>query len=92
MTILQVMAEDGTVTRRTETASEIAGTLAGVGVHFEQWTANQELGPDAGQDEVLAAYRKPVGRLVAVGGYPLVDVVRMRPVPGDPDWFLARHG
>jgi 1,2-dihydroxy-3-keto-5-methylthiopentene dioxygenase len=64
-------------------------------VGFERWHARAELAPGATQDEVLAAYRTDVDRLLALGGYRSADVVRMH--PDHPDRgafrtkFLAEH-
>jgi 1,2-dihydroxy-3-keto-5-methylthiopentene dioxygenase len=87
MTLLQVMPEhDGTaVLLRTAEVAEIAAQLAPFGIHLEQW-ATVPLARDAGQDEVLAAYACEVGRVCAQGPYPLVDVVRMVPEDGSPEW------
>jgi 1,2-dihydroxy-3-keto-5-methylthiopentene dioxygenase len=85
----------------TTEPTEIARVLDGVGVRFEQWAAAAPLAADAGQDEVLAAYRADVDRLCAEGGYVSVDVARLRGDPADPTWpakaaeargkFLAEH-
>ncbi|GAA4414971.1 acireductone dioxygenase [Actinokineospora soli] len=87
MTLLQVMPEDdaSTVLLRTEDLSVIAAELAPHGIVLERW-ATVPLPPDAGQDEVLAAYRSEVDRVSAEGPYPLVDVVRLVPDDTDPEW------
>ncbi|MEU8069034.1 MULTISPECIES: cupin [unclassified Micromonospora] len=87
MTLLQVMPkDDGTnVLTRTEDIAEIAAELAPHGIRLERW-ATVPLAPDAGQEEVLAAYASEVERLSAEGPYPLVDVVRMVPNDADPEW------
>lgn len=79
----------------TRDGAEIAKVLAEIGVRFERWKAAAELQPDAGQEEVLAAYGAEVTRLMQEGGYKSVDVVRVK--PGHPDRvamrqkFLAEH-
>lgn len=87
MTLLQVMpAEDAaTVLLRTEDVTEIAAELSQHGISLERWDT-VALAADAGQDEVLAAYAAEVARVSAEGPYPLVDVVRMVPDDGDPEW------
>jgi 1,2-dihydroxy-3-keto-5-methylthiopentene dioxygenase len=57
----------------------IAAELAGIGVEFERWEANRPLAPDAGQEEVLAAYRQAVDELNAKYGFQSIDVVSLRP-------------
>lgn len=66
------------VTRLSDHA-RIAARLADKGVRFERWTADRPLAPDAGQDEVLAAYPNSVARLNAEYGFQSVDVVSLRP-------------
>jgi 1,2-dihydroxy-3-keto-5-methylthiopentene dioxygenase len=87
MTLLQVMPDDDrdTVLLRTTDLDTIAGELGEYGIRLEQWPT-VELDEDAGQDEVLAAYRAEVDRVSEEGGYLLVDVVRLHPGSTDPDW------
>jgi len=73
----------------------IAEALGAVGVRFEQWTANQPIRPGASQDEVIAAYRTDIDRLMASEGYQSVDVISL--APDHPDRaalrakFLSEH-
>ncbi|HVK24727.1 MAG TPA: cupin domain-containing protein [Actinokineospora sp.] len=102
MTLLQVMPQDdsSTVLLRTRDLTEIAAQLAPFNITLAQWDT-VPLAADAGQDEVLAAYRDEVARVSAEGPYPLVDVVRLVPNDADPEWqakadgarqkFLAEH-
>ncbi|MBE1160959.1 1,2-dihydroxy-3-keto-5-methylthiopentene dioxygenase [Dyella acidiphila] len=57
----------------------IARELAKVGVRFEQWEANQPVAPGASQDEVIAAYRSDIDRLMREQGYQAVDVISLKP-------------
>ena len=59
--------------------ADIARELAKVGVRFEQWQANQPIAPGASQDEVIAAYRADIDRLMNQEGYRAVDVVSLKP-------------
>jgi 1,2-dihydroxy-3-keto-5-methylthiopentene dioxygenase len=88
MTRLFVQPEhDSTVTLAAMAdPTEIAATLAAVGVRFEQWSASKPLGADASSDEVLEAYRADVDRVAAEGGYVSVDVVGMHGEAGNPAW------
>ena len=73
----------------------IAKALAEVGVRFEQWQATQPLQPGASQDEVIAAYRNDIDRLMREEGYRSVDVISLS--PDHPDRaalrakFLSEH-
>ncbi|HTU82171.1 MAG TPA: cupin domain-containing protein [Candidatus Acidoferrales bacterium] len=63
----------------TYDGDRIAGALREIGVRFERWAAGEALAPGAGQDDILAAYRSPVERLMAECGYASVDVIRVEP-------------
>lgn len=58
-------------------AEDIASTLAAVGVRFARWQAVAPIQPGAGQDEVIAAYRPQIDRLMSEQGYVTVDVVSL---------------
>ncbi|MEU0541332.1 cupin domain-containing protein [Nocardia sp. NPDC005978] len=87
MTIVQVMPEDDrdSVLERTTDPAVIAGLLAPYGITLRQWQT-RELAADAGQEEVIAAYRTEIDEVCAAGGYRLVDVVRMVPDPDSAQW------
>src|SRR5690606_9254813 len=59
--------------------TEIAQELSRIGVRFEQWEASQPLAPGASSEEVFAAYRADIDRLVAENGFQSVDVVSIAP-------------
>ncbi|WP_266160590.1 1,2-dihydroxy-3-keto-5-methylthiopentene dioxygenase [Dyella silvatica] len=59
--------------------TEIARELGKVGIRFEQWEASQPVAPGASQDEVIAAYRADIDRLMAAEGYQTVDVISLKP-------------
>jgi 1,2-dihydroxy-3-keto-5-methylthiopentene dioxygenase len=73
----------------------IAAELARAGVRFEQWAASQPIVPGASQDEVIAAYRSDIDRLMGEEGYQAVDVISL--TPDHPDRaalrqkFLSEH-
>jgi 1,2-dihydroxy-3-keto-5-methylthiopentene dioxygenase len=73
----------------------IAHELGKVGVRFEQWEASQPVAPGASQDEVIAAYRNDIDRLMRDEGYQSVDVISLK--PDHPDRaalrqkFLSEH-
>ncbi|HET8899236.1 MAG TPA: acireductone dioxygenase [Rhodanobacteraceae bacterium] len=75
--------------------AEIARVLAQVGVRFEGWQASAPIAPGASQDEVIAAYRNDIDRLMQSEGYQAVDVISL--TPDHPDRaalrqkFLSEH-
>lgn len=79
MTRLKIYSETNPKTPLLDTvdAGRIAAELGAVGVRFEQWRAAVRLADDAGQDEVIAAYRADIDRLMAEKGYQAVDVIRL---------------
>jgi 1,2-dihydroxy-3-keto-5-methylthiopentene dioxygenase len=96
MTVLSIYAEDGAAVDQTTTDfAAIARTLGTIGVRFERWRAEQPLAPDAGQEEVIAAYRREIDRLSERHGFRSIDVVSLG--PDHPDRvalrqkFLAEH-
>lgn len=76
-------------------AADIARELGRVGVRFEQWAANAPIAPGASQEEVIAAYRADIDRLMREEGYQSVDVISL--APDHPDRaalrqkFLSEH-
>ncbi|HUA79039.1 MAG TPA: acireductone dioxygenase [Dyella sp.] len=78
-----------------ETHADIARELGKVGVRFEQWKANQPVAPGASQDEVIAAYRHDIDRLMREEGYQSVDVISLKPDHPDRSTlrqkFLSEH-
>jgi 1,2-dihydroxy-3-keto-5-methylthiopentene dioxygenase len=96
MTRLTVVDDSGAGSAQEFTDFDtIAAQMDGIGVQFEHWQADRELAADAGQDEVLAAYREQVDRLNAQYGFKSVDVVSLRPDHPERDAmrkkFLAEH-
>ena len=67
----------------------IAAELGKVGVRFEQWEAGQPIIPGASQDEVIAAYRADIERLMDEEGYRTVDVISL--TPDHPDRATLRQ-
>ena len=58
---------------------EITRELTAIGVTLEQWEAAQPVAPGASQEEVFAAYRSDIDRLVAERGFRSVDVASIGP-------------
>lgn len=59
--------------------ASISELLQARGVRFERWQANAPLTDASTQDEVIAAYRADVERLMAENGFQSVDVVSLHP-------------
>ena len=57
----------------------IARELERIGITFERWQASAPVSAGASQDEILAAYREDVDRLVAERGFTCVDVISIAP-------------
>lgn len=55
----------------------IAELLRREGVRFERWAAAAPVQPGASQDEVIAAYRSDIDRLMAEKNYQAVDVISL---------------
>lgn len=62
---------------QTQDAAEIARLLAARGIRFERWEAGAPVAPGASQDEVIAAYRHDIDRLMSDEGYITCDVVSL---------------
>jgi 1,2-dihydroxy-3-keto-5-methylthiopentene dioxygenase len=86
MTLLRAFTEDGKALAATTDADDIRRRLGELGIGFDRWPADADLPPDAAPDDVVGAYRREVDRVMADGGYRLVDVVRLRPDDTDPEW------
>ncbi|MQP77474.1 acireductone dioxygenase [Stenotrophomonas sp. MYb238] len=57
----------------------ISAELKKIGVTFERWQAKHPVAPGASQEEVFAAYREDIDRLVATHGFKSVDVASIAP-------------
>lgn len=87
MTLLTIWPDDDPdhVLASTEDAEEIAVELKRLGIRFERWAVVEDLSAEPTSDEVLAAYREQVDRVVQAEGYVLVDATYMTP-SDDPEW------
>lgn len=74
---------------------EIQSFLENRGIWHDQWSATEQLKPDATQDEVLKAYAKDLQPFMERGGYQAADVINVH--EGTPNIdvlrnkFLAEH-
>ncbi|MCW8809103.1 MAG: acireductone dioxygenase [Rhodanobacter sp.] len=69
--------------------ADIASQLARIGVRFEQWATSESIAPGASPEQVIAAYRADIDRLMEEKGYQAVDVVSL--TPGHPDRATLRQ-
>lgn len=101
MSRLTVYAEDappsasGRPLIRTEDPAVIAAELSRIGVRFERWDSPVQLGPDASPEEILAAYRPHLDRLMGASGAGSADVIKLSPdnpqAPALRQKFLPEH-
>ena len=81
MTALKI-CNDTVGTQAVKTLTDIdaiATELHGVGVRIERWKANKTLTNDMSNDDIIAAYRESVDRLMNEYGFKSVDVVALTP-------------
>lgn len=80
MTTLSIYPDnDSTKCETLADFERIAERLGDIGVQLERWQADQPLSADAGQEEVLAAYKSDIERLNRQYGFQSVDVIGLRP-------------
>jgi 1,2-dihydroxy-3-keto-5-methylthiopentene dioxygenase len=96
MSILRVYADDNpTHFDPYFDFDEISRVLKREGIQFERWTADQMLPANASQDEILAAYQKPVQQLMQSCGFATADVISVNEstpnIPALRQKFLDEH-
>jgi Uncharacterized conserved protein, contains double-stranded beta-helix domain len=69
----------GTPLKTIVNHAEIERELGAAGVRFERWEATKSVAPGASQDDVIAAYRTDIDRLMHEKGYQAVDVISLTP-------------
>jgi 1,2-dihydroxy-3-keto-5-methylthiopentene dioxygenase len=81
MSRLRIFAENAPDTPEFDSSDgdAIARELQEIGVTFERWQAAQPIAPGASAEDVMAAYRADIDRLVAERGFKSVDVVSIAP-------------
>jgi 1,2-dihydroxy-3-keto-5-methylthiopentene dioxygenase len=60
------------------------------GIWYEQWDVAGRIGPDATNEEILAAYAPEIERLKAAGGFVTADVINVTPATPGLDGMLAK--
>ncbi|MEJ2565321.1 MAG: cupin [Gammaproteobacteria bacterium] len=95
MTTLAIYRDNGELLEETQEFETIANRLHGIGVLLERWQADRELDDGAGQDEIIAAYRGSVDRLMKHYNFKSADVISMTPDHPDKEAlrskFLDEH-
>jgi len=76
--------------RVVEDPQEISRFLAGVGIWYGKFEGTDSLPEDAGDQEILDAYRGPIQKLMAEGGYATADVINVKPSTPGLDAMLDR--
>ncbi|GAB3383709.1 1,2-dihydroxy-3-keto-5-methylthiopentene dioxygenase [Lysobacter fragariae] len=92
MSRLRIFAEDNPVTPQLTTSdqAQMAQELAEIGVGFEQWTATKPVVPGDSSDDIMAAYREDIDRLIEERGFRSVDVVSIAPDNPNKDAMRAK--
>ena len=95
MTSLAVYSDSAELIEESRDFETIANRLHGIGVLFERWRADHKLADNAGQEEVIAAYRGSVERLMKHFNFKSADVISMTPNHPDKEAlrkkFLDEH-
>jgi 1,2-dihydroxy-3-keto-5-methylthiopentene dioxygenase len=70
---------------------EITEYLAGIGIDYERWDADEmRVSPDASEEEILAAYSPEIEQLKVSGGYVTADVINIVPTTPNLDVMLNK--
>ncbi len=95
MSHLVVYDEVGNVLELLKEYETISKKLSDLGVRFERWKADNELSWDAGQEEVVKAYKEDIDRIIGEFGFKSLDVVSLTPENPKKDelrnMFLKEH-
>ena len=86
MATLTIRDEDRTITD----VDEIRAFLDGFGIWYRRFEGGDELGPDASNEAILAAYDAPIQALMREGGYVTADVINITPDIPNLEVMLAR--
>ena len=95
MTTLAVYRDNAELVEETQDFETIANRLHGIGVLFERWRADRKLDDVSDQEEIIAAYRGSVDRLMQHYNFKSADVISMTPRHPDKEAlrnkFLDEH-
>ena len=90
MARLTIHDEAQNETRKLEDPQEICEFLAPFGIWYEKWEVAGRVGPDATNEEILAAYAPEIERLKEKGGYVTADVINVTPATEGLDAMLEK--
>jgi len=76
--------------RHLRDPDDIRGFLKPYGIWYECWDVAGRIGPDATNEDILAAYAPEIERLKAAGGYQAADVIDVGPETPNLDAMLAK--
>jgi len=76
--------------REITDVEEIREFLAPFGIWYEKWDVEGRIGPEATNEEILAAYSDEIGRLKAKGGFVTADVINVTPATPGLDAMCAK--
>lgn len=69
---------------------EMREFLRPFGIWYEQWDVAGRIGPEATNEEILAAYAPEIERLKAAGNFVTADVINVSPATPGLDGMLAK--
>ena len=69
---------------------DIADALAAEGIWYRRFEASDQLPNAAADGQILDAYREPIEKLMAEGGYVTADVINVKPETPGLDGMLSR--
>lgn len=76
--------------REITDVEEIREFLAPYGIWYEKWDVEGRIGPEATNEEILAAYSEEIERLKAKGGFVTADVINVTPATPGLDAMCAK--
>lgn len=76
--------------RQLRDPDEIRAFLAPFGIWYEKWDVEGRIGPDATNEEILAAYAPEIERLKQAGGFVTADVINVNAATPNLDAMLNK--
>ena len=89
MSTLAVYRDNAELIEATPDFETIANRLHGIGVLFERWQTDRKLDDSASQEDIIAAYRGSVDRLMKHYNFKSADVISL--TPDHPDKEALRN-
>jgi 1,2-dihydroxy-3-keto-5-methylthiopentene dioxygenase len=86
MASIRIQDEDREITD----AQEICEFLKPFGIWYENWDVEGRIGPEATNEDILAAYAPEIDRLKKAGGFVTADVINVSPETPNLDAMLAK--